>query len=72
MPGPDDGLRLPCNLHVPKRTGLESCADPPAILEADVRIERSLLGREVILRRCSGRPKTQKFILGDQSIVELC
>ncbi|MBI4537226.1 MAG: glucose-1-phosphate thymidylyltransferase [candidate division NC10 bacterium] len=43
-----------------------------AILEADVRIERSLLGREVIIRRCSGRPKTQKFILGDQSIVELC
>jgi glucose-1-phosphate thymidylyltransferase len=43
-----------------------------AILDADVRIERSLLGREVLVRRGDGRPKTQKFILGDQSIVELC
>lgn len=42
------------------------------ILEADVRIERSLLGREVIIRKGNSRPKTQKFILGDQSIVELC
>jgi glucose-1-phosphate thymidylyltransferase len=42
------------------------------ILDADVRIERSLLGREVIIRKGDARPKTQKFILGDQSIVELC
>jgi glucose-1-phosphate thymidylyltransferase len=42
------------------------------ILDADVRIERSLLGREVIIRRGDSRPKTQKFILGDQSIIELC
>ncbi len=42
------------------------------ILDADVRIERSLLGREVIIRRSAGRPKTQKFILGDQSSIELC
>lgn len=42
------------------------------ILDADVRIERSLLGREVIIRKGNSRPKTQKFILGDQSIVELC
>ncbi len=42
------------------------------ILDADVRIERSLLGREVIIRKGNARPKTQKFILGDQSIVELC
>ena len=42
------------------------------ILNADVRIERSLLGREVIIRKGNSRPKTQKFILGDQSIVELC
>lgn len=41
------------------------------ILDADVRIERSLLGREVLVRRGVGRPKTQKFILGDQSIIEL-
>jgi glucose-1-phosphate thymidylyltransferase len=42
------------------------------ILNADVRIERSLLGREVIIRRGESRPRTQKFILGDQSIIELC
>ena len=42
------------------------------ILDADVRIERSLLGREVIIRKGHARPKTQKFILGDQSLVELC
>jgi glucose-1-phosphate thymidylyltransferase len=42
------------------------------ILDADVRIERSLLGREVLIRRSQGRPKTQKFILADQSIIELC
>ncbi len=41
------------------------------ILDADVRIERSLLGREVIIRRAEGRPRTQKFILGDQSVIEL-
>lgn len=41
------------------------------ILDADVRIERSLLGREVLIRRGSSRPKTQKFILGDQSMIEL-
>jgi glucose-1-phosphate thymidylyltransferase len=42
------------------------------ILDADVRIERSLLGREVLIRRGHSRPKTQKFLLGDQSTVELC
>jgi glucose-1-phosphate thymidylyltransferase len=41
------------------------------ILDADVRIERSLLGREVVIRRGNSRPKTQKFILGDQSMIEL-
>jgi glucose-1-phosphate thymidylyltransferase len=42
------------------------------ILDADVRIERSLLGREVLIRRAVGRPKTQRFVLADQSIIELC
>ena len=42
------------------------------ILDADVRIERSLLGREVLIRRAASRPRTQKFILGDQSTIELC
>jgi glucose-1-phosphate thymidylyltransferase len=42
------------------------------ILDADVRIERSLLGREVLIRRAVTRPRTQRFILGDQSTIELC
>jgi glucose-1-phosphate thymidylyltransferase len=42
------------------------------ILGVDVRIERSLLGREVCIRRAQGRPKTQRFVLADQSIIELC
>jgi glucose-1-phosphate thymidylyltransferase len=42
------------------------------ILDVDVRIERSLLGREVLIRRTAARPRTQKFILGDQSTIELC
>ncbi len=41
------------------------------ILDATVRIERSLLGREVIIRRGQSRPTTQKFIIGDQSVIEL-
>ena len=42
------------------------------ILDVDVRIERSLLGREVVIRKSDTRPKTQKFVLGDQSSIELC
>ncbi len=41
------------------------------VLDADVRIERSLLGCEVVIRRGESRPRTQKFILGDQSLIEL-
>jgi glucose-1-phosphate thymidylyltransferase len=41
------------------------------ILDATVRIERSLLGREVTIRRGQSRPTTQKFIIGDQSVIEL-
>lgn len=41
------------------------------VLDADVRIERSILGREVVIRRGQSRPRTQKFILGDQSLIEL-
>jgi glucose-1-phosphate thymidylyltransferase len=41
------------------------------VLDADVRIERSLLGREVVIRKGESRPRTQKFILGDQSLIEL-
>ncbi len=41
------------------------------ITDVDVRIEKSLLGREVELSRGSTRPRTQKFVIGDQSRVEL-
>jgi glucose-1-phosphate thymidylyltransferase len=41
------------------------------VLDAEVRIERSVLGREVVIRKGEARPRTQKFILGDQSLVEL-
>lgn len=41
------------------------------ILDAHVRIERSLLGNEVTIRRCLNRPTTHKFVIGDQSLIEL-
>lgn len=46
---------------------LEDCR----IVDAHSRIERSLLGREVEIVRCTGKPLTQKFIVGDQSRIEL-
>jgi glucose-1-phosphate thymidylyltransferase len=46
------------------------CADTQ-ILEVHTRIERSLLGREVTIYRGNSRPKTQKLIVGDQSVIEL-
>ena len=46
---------------------LEKCK----IIDADVRIERSLLGREAEIVKCQSKPRTQKFIIGDQSVVEL-
>lgn len=41
------------------------------IMDIDTRIERSLLGRKVELRQGKTRPKTQKFLIGDQSRIEL-
>lgn len=46
---------------------LEKCK----VIDADIRIERSLLGREAEIVKCHSKPRTQKFIIGDQSIVEL-
>lgn len=37
------------------------------LLDVRVRVERSLLGREVTIVGGSSRPRTQKFIVGDQS-----
>jgi len=41
------------------------------ILDAEVRIEQSIIGKEAVIFKGQTRPKTQKFILGDQSTVEL-
>jgi len=41
------------------------------ILDAEIRIERSLLGRGVVICRGQIRPKTQRFIVGDQSTIVL-
>ncbi|MFQ5585243.1 MAG: glucose-1-phosphate thymidylyltransferase [Thermodesulfobacteriota bacterium] len=46
---------------------LEDCI----ILDADIRIERSLLGREVEIVKGDSKPRTLKFIVGDQSRIEL-
>jgi glucose-1-phosphate thymidylyltransferase len=46
---------------------LENCK----IINANVRIERSILGREVKIYKNNSKPNTQKFMLGDQSTVEL-
>lgn len=41
------------------------------ILDVNVRIEKSLLGRDVCIARGMSKPRTQKFIVGDESRVEL-
>ena len=41
------------------------------ILDTEVRIEQSIIGKEAVIFMGQSRPKTQKFILGDQSTVEL-
>ncbi len=46
---------------------LERCR----IIDAEARIERSLLGREVEIVKVKNRPRTQRFIVADQSRIEL-
>jgi glucose-1-phosphate thymidylyltransferase len=46
---------------------LENCK----IIDVDIRIEGSLLGRGVKIYKKISKPNTQRFILGDQSTVEL-
>lgn len=41
------------------------------IVEADIRIERSLLGRGAKIIKGYSRPRTQRFIIGDQSTIIL-
>ena len=68
--GPFTSIYYDChikNSEVEYSIILEKCR----IIDADVRIEQSLLGREAEILRCQTKPRTQKFIIGDQSIVEL-
>jgi len=68
--GPFTSIYYGCyikNSEVEYSIVLEKCR----IIDADVRIERSLLGREAEIIKCQSKPRTQKFIIGDQSIVEL-
>lgn len=46
---------------------LENCR----VIDAEIRVESSLLGREVEIVKCAAKPLTQKFIVGDQSRIEL-
>lgn len=41
------------------------------ILDVGLRIEGSLLGCEVTVKRCREKPRTHRFYIGDQSIVEV-
>lgn len=68
--GPFTSIYYGChikNSEVEYSIVLEKCK----IIDADIRIERSLLGREAEIIKCQSKPRTQKFIIGDQSIVEL-
>jgi len=46
---------------------LEECK----IIDVDIRIEHSLLGNDVEIVKAQGKPATHRFIIGDQSRVEL-
>jgi len=68
--GPFTSIHHSCeirNSEVEYSIVLENCH----IIDAHTRIERSLLGREVEIVKCSTKPLTQKFIVGDQSRIEL-
>lgn len=68
--GPFTSIYYDChirNSEVEYSIILEKCK----VIDADIRIERSLLGREAEIVKCHSKPRTQKFIIGDQSIVEL-
>jgi glucose-1-phosphate thymidylyltransferase len=68
--GPFTSIHRGCeirNSEVEYSIVLENCR----IIDAHSRIERSLLGREVEIIKCAAKPLTQKFIVGDQSRIEL-
>ncbi len=41
------------------------------IIDVDIRVEHSLLGNDVEIIKAGGRPATHRFLIGDQSRVEL-
>jgi glucose-1-phosphate thymidylyltransferase len=68
--GPFTSIHYGCeirNSEVEYSIVLENCR----IIDTHTRIERSLLGREVEIIKCAAKPLTQKFIVGDQSRIEL-
>jgi glucose-1-phosphate thymidylyltransferase len=68
--GPFTSIHYGCevrNSEVEYSIVLENCR----IIDAHTRIERSLLGREVEIIKCAAKPLTQKFVVGDQSRIEL-
>lgn len=68
--GPFTSIHHGCeirNSEVEYSIVLEDCH----IIDVHTRIERSLLGREVEIVKCSSKPLTQKFVVGDQSRIEL-
>ncbi|HPZ10011.1 MAG TPA: glucose-1-phosphate thymidylyltransferase [Candidatus Eremiobacteraeota bacterium] len=56
-----------CNSEVEYSILMEYCK----IINVDIRIERSLLGRGASIVRCTGRPRSHRFLIGDQSKVEV-
>jgi glucose-1-phosphate thymidylyltransferase len=68
--GPFTSIHYGCevrNSEVEYSIVLEKCR----IIDVHTRIERSLLGREVEIIKCAAKPLTQKFVVGDQSRIEL-
>ncbi len=41
------------------------------ILDVEVRVEQSIIGKETVIFKGHARPRTQKFVVGDHSTVEL-
>ncbi len=68
--GPYTSIYSDCylkNIELEYSIIMEGCR----IVDVDVRIEKSLLGREVTFSRGKSKPRTQKFIVGDESRIEL-
>jgi len=68
--GPYTSINNDCNIsnsEVEYSILMECCK----VIDVDIRIERSLLGRGASILRCKGRPRSHRFLIGDQSRVEV-